>query len=205
MSGPIAVAGVPFELTWEGELAGWRDTGDSLEITAAANTDWFFDPGGPTRRANVPRLMGSPVGDFQLSAKVTVDLLATFDAGAIVLAVDEQHWAKLLLERSVAGKPTVVSVVTRGGSDDCDSYSVGEDHTWLRVSSLGNAFAFHASSDGAVWRFVRYFSLACDHSSDGPPARVGFEAQSPTGPGCTARFSEIRFVPERLADLRDGR
>ncbi len=35
-------------------------------------------------------------------------------------------------------------------------------------------------------------------------AEVGFLAQSPTGPGCTASFDQIAFVPERLADLRRG-
>ncbi len=34
--------------------------------------------------------------------------------------------------------------------------------------------------------------------------RIGFEGQSPTGDGCSVTFDEIRFRPERLADLRDG-
>ena len=34
--------------------------------------------------------------------------------------------------------------------------------------------------------------------------KIGFEGQSPTGEGCSVTFDEIRFLPERLADLRDG-
>jgi uncharacterized protein len=63
---------------------------------------------------------------------------------------------------------------------------------------LGPAFAFHASTDGLFWQFVRYFTLA------GDAVRIGFLAQSPMGEGCTVRFDEILLTPDRLADLRDG-
>lgn len=205
MSESIAVAGLPFELDWDGTPSGGLRADGTLEIASSAKSDMFLDPGGPGRHMNVPRLIGRvPAGDFQLSAKTAVELESTFDAGAIIVLVDERHWAKLLLERSVAGAPTVVSVVTRGVSDDCDSFNTTENHIWLRVSRLGDAFAFHASLDGRLWRFVRYLSLACDHERAAGEIRIGFESQSPTGEGCVARFSEISFVPERLPDMRSG-
>ncbi len=58
---------------------------------------------------------------------------------------------------------------------------------------------FHASADGARWELVRYFALPTSQ------VEVGFEVQSPTGPGCTATFGEIAYSSGRLADLRDGR
>ena len=93
----------------------------------------------------------------------------------------------------------MVSVVTRGVSDDADAFAVGGGTAWLRASRLGPAFAFHASADGADWRFVRHFVLE-------PAAglAIGFLAQSPTGSGCTAVFDRIALRPERLADLRSG-
>jgi hypothetical protein len=33
---------------------------------------------------------------------------------------------------------------------------------------------------------------------------VGFEAQSPTGEGCSVSFDEIRFEARTLGDLRNG-
>ena len=95
----------------------------------------------------------------------------------------------------------VVSVVTRGTSDDCNSLPVAGHRLHLRVSALERAFAFHWSPDGQAWHLVRHFSLG-----DGAPSRagVGFIAQSPTGEGCTAEFTDIRFRPELLADLRSG-
>jgi len=205
MSESVTVAGIPFRLGWDGAPAGVVGADGTLEVAAGADSDMIIDPGGPSHRMNVPRLIGDPpAGDFQLSAKVAVELASTFDAGAIILFLDRRHWAKLLLERSVAGEATVVSVITRGVSDDCDSFTTAESHIWLRVSRLGEAFAFHASLDGRSWRFVRYFSFTCDHGPAEGAARIGFEAQSPTGEGCIARFSEISFVAERLADMRSG-
>jgi hypothetical protein len=34
--------------------------------------------------------------------------------------------------------------------------------------------------------------------------RIGFSAQSPTGQGCKAIFSEIRYLPGKIVDLRNG-
>ena len=80
------IPGLPFELEWEGDPAGGASADGTIELAAPGATDMFFDPGGPTRLMNVPRLIGpAPAGDFQLSVKATVGLLATFDAGAIVL------------------------------------------------------------------------------------------------------------------------
>ncbi|MDQ1205592.1 DUF1349 domain-containing protein [Microbacterium sp. SORGH_AS_0862] len=76
-----------------------------------------------------------------------------------------------------------------------------EGSVWLRVSSLvGGAFAFHYSTDGVFWRFVRQFRL---DTSARP--QVGFMSQAPMGPAATSRFSQISLVREQLADVRDGR
>jgi regulation of enolase protein 1 (concanavalin A-like superfamily) len=71
--------------------------------------------------------------------------------------------------------------------------------TWLRISRIGRAYAFHASADGEAWHLVRHFAL---DASD--PARIGFQAQSPTGDGCTVWFDQIRWEARTLADIRSG-
>jgi uncharacterized protein len=138
-------------------------------------------------------------GDFLLSARVTVGFAATYDAGVLLLYAGEREWGKLCFEYSPQRQPMVVSVVTRGLSDDCNSFVVEGDQVWLRVARLGRAFAFHASTDGTFWHFVRHFTLDAEET-----IAVGFSAQSPTGEACTATFDEIRYAPERLHDLRSG-
>lgn len=171
----------------------------SLSMTAGPRTDLFVDPQGGSPALNAPRLLARAAGDFQLSARVTVDFAATFDAGVLALYADDGAWAKLCFERSPQGEPTVVSVVTRGVSDDANAFTVEGREVWLRVSRLGAAHAFHASTDGSRWRFVRHFAL---EPADG--LAVGFLAQSPEGSGCAVTFDEIAYRPTRLTDLRSG-
>ena len=122
-----------------------------------------------------------------------------WDAGALLVWSDATHWAKLNFERAPDGPPGVYPVVTRGVSDDAVSWSVDSEAVWLRISRLGDTFAFHASGDGRTWRLVRQFLLA------GPDAvRVGIEAQSPVGDGCTATFDHITLTPTELTHMFDG-
>jgi regulation of enolase protein 1 (concanavalin A-like superfamily) len=111
----------------------------------------------------------------------------------------ERRWVKLAFEVSPQREPMVVSVVTDGLSDDANAFVVPDDAVFLRVSRLGSTCALHARLDGGAWRFVRYLALAAPDA-----VRAGFLVQAPIGDGATARFDEIDFVAERLADLRSG-
>ena len=199
MDNGVRIAALPWPLRWLLPPERWTAADDSLTITAGPDTDLFVDPEGSHVILNAPGLVGDPAGDFLLSARITVGFGATYDAGVLVLHSNDQVWAKLCFEYSPDGKPMVVSVVTRGVSDDCNSFEVDRDHVWLRLARLGRAFAFHASTDGAQWRLIRHFALDPPHQMS-----TGFLAQSPTGPGCTAAFDAIRFRQGRLADLRSG-
>jgi hypothetical protein len=191
---------MPMPMRWLVPPVGWRADGSSLSLVAGGGTDWFVDPSGEREPAlNGAALVGDAAGDYLFSARVRVGFEATFDAGVLMLHAGDRSWAKLCFEYSPANEPMVVSVVTRGTSDDANSFVVDGDEVWLRIARLGAAFAFHASTDGREWSLVRHFALG----EDVEPA-LGFEAQSPTGTGCEVKFSEIRFEPGRLRDLRDG-
>jgi regulation of enolase protein 1 (concanavalin A-like superfamily) len=199
MTEPVSLALIPTPLRPDGDATEWRRTDGGLSATAPAATDLFVDPAGDPPTLNAPRLLTPlPDGDFQLSARVDVRFGATFDAGVLLLWADEATWGKLCFEYSPRGRPMVVSVITRGTSDDANGPEVGADHVWLRVSRQQGAFAFHASTDGKTWFFVRHFSLG------GARLEIGFEVQSPTGSGCAVTFSEITWQAHGLADLRDG-
>ncbi|MFJ2032641.1 DUF1349 domain-containing protein [Streptosporangium sp. NPDC087985] len=198
MNEPIALAAFPAPLRWLNRPTGWSvDGDDALTIAAGPGTDLFTDPGGPGRFANAPALIGRLDGDFTLSARIRLDLLSTYDAGVLLLYADERTWAKFCLELSPQGKPTVVSVVTREVSDDCNSFTVEGDDIRLRISRVGTAFSFHISNGEDFWHLIRYFTL------DGNP-EIGFLAQSPMGDGCTVRFEDVRYSAKSLSDLRNG-
>src|SRR5262249_47426420 len=150
---------------------------NSLTITAGAGTDWFIDPAGSYTKDNAPcALFTPPDANFLLSARVSVKFAAAFDAGAFHLRVRDDLWAKFAFEYSPQHQPMIVSVVTRGVSDDCNAAGIAGSSVYLRVARNAQTFAFHYSQDGQYWHLVRYFSLG---SID--PLQVGFSVQSPTG------------------------
>jgi regulation of enolase protein 1 (concanavalin A-like superfamily) len=191
---------IPAPLRWGLAPVSWNiGAAGALAITAGPRTDMFVSPAGDDATLNAPRLLFTPQGDFMLSARLTVEFGATFDAGVLLLYAGERSWAKLCFEYSPQQQPMIVSVVTQGFSDDANAYVVGGNQTHMRIARIGRAFAFHASADGAAWQLIRHFTLE-------PAAQLeaGFVAQSPTGAGCTATFADIVYAPERLADLRSG-
>jgi len=196
---PLTIAPLPMPLGWLVPAQDWRVGERSLELSAGPASDLFTDPAGGDALANAPALVGAARGDFQLSARVRVEFASTFDAGVLLLRRDERNWAKLCFELSPQGEPTVVSVVTRGVSDDCNSFASEGAEVWLRIARLGDCFAFHASSGDGFWKLVRYFALEGDGELS-----IGFLVQSPTGEGCRVRFDEIDYVERRLGDLRSG-
>jgi uncharacterized protein len=207
MVGVLRVPELPFPVA-PSQPGVWRhdEQAGAVVAQAPAHTDLYVNPGGANSgdaesMLNAATLLGAPpAGDFQLSARVSVDFGAQYDAGVLLLWIDARHWAKFCFELSPAAEPMVVSVVTRDRSDDANAFVVPDQSVWLRVSRIDHVYAFHASTDGPTWRLVRVFML--DEALDGHT--VGFEAQSPTGDGCVVTFDHIRFTSKPLVDLRDG-
>ena len=204
----LTLPGVPFPLAPDGEPAcAYEYTDGVLRLTGAALTDLFVDPAGTAGELpSAGRLVGLPPdGDFSLSTRVTVDFGSIFDAGVLLLHASERRWAKLCFEYSPQKLPTAVTVVTRGTSDDSNSFEVEGNSLWLRITRSGRSWAFHASTDGSWWKLLRYFSLGGgEPAGAGDDVSVGFLAQSPTGRSCTATFEQIAFTAGAPADLRDG-
>ena len=121
----VRIPGIPAPLTWQGIPQTCRLSAEGvLSITSGVNTDWFIDPEGSYTTHSASALLFPVKAPCQLKARVTMDGQATFDAGALVVYQSEQAWAKLALERSPQGQLTIVSVVTQGISDDCNSGTV---------------------------------------------------------------------------------
>jgi uncharacterized protein len=198
----LHLPGLPFPLTPSGSPACQASvSAGTLTLTSGPKSDMFIDPAGDEgARPDAGRFTGLPgEADFTLSARVTVGFASTFDAGVLLLYLSERRWAKLCYEYSPQHKPTAVTVVTHGTSDDSNSFETAGGPLWLRITRSGRAWAFHASEDGAYWRLLRYFTLG-----EASGARVGFLSQSPMGHGCAAIFDAVAFQPGAPADLRDG-
>jgi len=198
----LYLPGVPFPFVSSGSPACQASVTDGvLTLTSGPKSDLFIDPAGDEgARPDAGRWTGLPgEEDFTFSARVTVGFGGTFDAGVLLLYLSDRRWAKLCYEFSPQHKPTAVTVVTHGTSDDSNSFETAGGPLWLRITRSGRAWAFHASVNGTYWQLLRYFTLG-----EASGARVGFLAQSPTGAGCTAIFDSVTYKPGAPADLRDG-
>ena len=195
----MTIPSIPEKLRWIEQPVHYKVDGASLVMRSGPLTDMFINPMGTRTTLNAPISVFETSGNFQLSARVRVGFISDFDAGVLFVYQDHQNWAKLCFEYSPQHQPMIVSVVTKGSSDDANSAIIEGEEVYLRISGLGNVYVFHYSTDGIYWKFVRYFRLEA-----GPKTEVGFSVQSPTGEGCEADFTEISFHPKKLENLRDG-
>jgi uncharacterized protein len=185
-------------VVWQPEPLSWTYADEILSATAAQKTDLFIDPQGKASTHNAAKLLFETQQDFILSACVSVDFADTFDAGVLTVYQHPTSWAKLCFERSPQGSPMIVSVVTKGTSDDCNSVWIDSNSVYLRVCKMGSGFAFHYSIDSSYWHMIRAFAL------EPTPTQAGFLVQSPLGEGCEVQFSDIDFQNKTLKDIRSG-
>jgi len=192
-----SINGVPGSLTWQNAPVAWHvEHGSELTIRSGKETDWFVDPFDGTVHNTAPMLLFVPADDYVFSAKVKVGFNAKWDAAALMVWADDHHWAKLSFELSPAKQPTMVTVVTRGPSDDCNSIPIAANTVYLQIAKSGPAYVFYSSADGKAWQILRVFSLG-----EGSKPRIGFESQSPAGDGTEVIFSEIRYSTRKIADI----
>jgi regulation of enolase protein 1 (concanavalin A-like superfamily) len=193
---------LPGVLAWQNSPVSWHVEhgndlrGSELTIRSGKETDWFVDPFDGTVHNTAPMLLFTPAEDYVLITKVKVGFKAKWDAGALMVWADDHHWAKLSFELSPAKQPTMVTVVTRGLSDDCNSIPISGNTVYLQIAKSGPAYVFYSSVDGKSWQILRVFSLG-----DGVKAKAGFESQSPAGDGAEVVFSEIHYSNKKITDI----
>jgi regulation of enolase protein 1 (concanavalin A-like superfamily) len=201
------IQGIPFTLS-SSHLDAWNFSAETDQLSARAlpHSDFYCNPqGGFGENAlatlNALALLGTPEAiDFQFHSKVKVEFNSNYDAGVLFIWSDAKNWAKFCFEYSRDKEAMVVSVVTRGASDDANSFTLPIHEVWLRISRTAEVYAFHASTDGVDWKLIRVFTLGGgieDH-------QIGFVAQAPTGAGCDVTFEGTRFSYTSLKELRDG-
>lgn len=190
---------LPSGWAWISEPASWRQSDGTLRVEPAEHTDYFRSPDGSMARDNAPYLATRVSGDFTIVTRARVNLVGFGDAATIVVREREDLWAKLCLERSPIGDVSLVSVVTRGVSDDANSELVPEPTAYLRATRRGDVFAFHYSNDGSTWRFVRTFRMEC-----APEVYVGIAAQAPYANGCVVEFDQLELRAGAVRDFRSG-
>lgn len=188
----------------EGEI---RQSGNRIEIMAPGKTDFFVGSIDECEEGILPESMGNAPfyyteveGDFVLRVKVSHAFKDTYDSASIMVYKDMHCWAKSCYEVTDFGTRAVVSVVTRGDSDDANGCNLTADWVWLQICRVGNNFAFHYSTDGKRYDMTRYFHLPVD-----PVLKVGLLAQAPVGAGGVRVYEDLSIEKRTVKNIRAGK
>lgn len=199
VSSPVRIPSVPFDLYWENAPVSYTVGKADLRMEAGDSTDMFRDPNAAYNTDTAPKLGFRPDPDFVLSASISHDFRSKWDGGALFLKCDSLHWIKFCFEKDYTGSRRVVSVVTKGVSDDCNSVAMHTNTAYFKMAKAGDVITLYCSEDGKRWLLVRHLQFNC-------PADVvvGFLAQSPVGPSCSVTFGDIRYSATTIRDPYTG-
>jgi len=195
----LNLASLPRPLYWENSPLRYDTRGGRLLIVAGGKTDMFRDPNVTYNTDNAPKLLFVADSNFVLTAAIHHDFVSKWDGGAIVLKADSLNWIKFCFEKDYTGQKRVVSVVTRGISDDCNSAAVAGNTIHYKIAKAGNVITLYFSQDGHSWYLIRHLTFDSNQ-----PLRLGFLAQSPTGQQCTVTFSDIYYSTKKISDPYTG-
>ncbi len=194
----LVLRSIPFALSVKNQPVSCSVIGDSiLNLAAAGKTNLFVNPNGKYNVQDAPMVLFTPDSNFTFVARATATFKAVYDVAALVLYQDADYWAKFCFENSVNKQPTIVSVVNRKFSDDCNSITTTDAFAYLAVIKNGLEVSFQYSPDGKQWRMIRNFRL-----ETGKNIRIGFAVHGSRGDGFNASFSDIRYSSIVPTDLR---
>jgi hypothetical protein len=197
----ISVNGVSFQRQLNGGAAAAQPTPDGISITGGAKTDFFRETDGATAYATAPVILSAidNTRPFTFIARVTPELGANYDAGALYRWAREDKWLKFAFEWDERGLSRIVTVRTYGTSDDNNHDVLTAGSAFMTISSDTVSLGFYYSVDGRSWQLVRVFR------NDYPPRIwLGLSAQSPTCAGNRARFEAVQLTSRSVTDFRTG-
>ena len=113
--------------------------------------------------------------------------------------IDPLNWIKFAFENSDATGKSIVSVVTRGVSDDANGVIIEEDEIWLKIIKKDNLYSMHWSKDGQTFKMARLSRMPA-----APTVKIGLEVQCPAGQGAQHELLYFSLEEKTVKDLRKG-
>lgn len=190
----------PGEFQWVNEPMSFKVENGVLTIVAEKGTDFFNNPEDSSRTATAPYFFREITGDFVATALVRPDFSDQWNAVALMLHIDENHWIKYAFENSDATGKSIVSVVTKGVSDDANGVRLNDqDQVWLRMIRKGELYSMLWSLDGETYKMTRLTRMP-----EAEHVRIGIEAQSPVGEPITHEIRFFGIERKTVEDMRKG-
>jgi regulation of enolase protein 1 (concanavalin A-like superfamily) len=197
----ITLDGITFTRALNGAAENTTVANGRLTLKSDAKRDNFIDPDGKLSNSTAPVLLTEIDNSkpFTLTAKLTPQFHATYDAGATYIWVKDDLWFKFAMEQNEDGRIRIVSVRTNGTSDDNNHDVVTAKSVTMKISSDTKTVGFYYSLDDKRWILIRLFK-------NDYPAKLwlGVSAQSPTGNGTSAVFENIALTQKSITNFRMG-
>ena len=187
------------QFTWLNPPLSHEIKDSSLSVTVGEGTDYFNNPEDGSITASAPFLNKEIQGDFVAKALVEPDFSSQWNAVALMVYLDSLHWIKFAFENSDATGPSMVSVVTRGTSDDANGAILkDQSRIWLALVRKGGLYSMHWSEDGEQYYMTRLTQLP-----NAETIQLGLEMQSPVGKEATHRIHFFEIEAKSVENLRD--
>ena len=171
-----------------------------LTVQSEPKTDFFIDPETGKSSASAPVLYTEVLGDFVAVALVEPDLSNTWNAGSLMVILDDKNWIKFAFENSDATGKSIVTVVTKGVSDDANGVRLNnKNKAWLKLVRKGDIYSMHWSTDGKKYHMARLAKMPQTKI-----VKVGLEAQSPLDLPAKHIFHYFAISNKTVANIRSG-
>jgi regulation of enolase protein 1 (concanavalin A-like superfamily) len=186
------------ELEWLNEAESFQIMDSSLSVTVTKGSDFFNSPEDNSIVASAPFLYRSIKGDFVAKVLVQPDFNSQWNAVALMVHCDSLNWIKLAFENSDATGPGIVTVVTKGTSDDANGVILNKQtQIWLAIVRKNNIYSMHWSKDGKSYKMARLTSLP-----ELNEVKIGIEVQSPVGDEATHTIHFFETKERTVKNLR---
>lgn len=173
---------------------------NSIQVIADKGTDFFNNPEDLSITATAPLLYQDVNGDFVLNALVKPDFSSMWNAVSLMVFIDDANWIKFAFENSDATGKSIVTVVTKGVSDDANGAVLSElEQVWLKLIRKENIYSMLWSADGHQYKMARLTSMPVAET-----IKVGVEFQSPVGDPASHQLNYFSLTKTTVADLRKG-
>jgi regulation of enolase protein 1 (concanavalin A-like superfamily) len=187
------------DMQWMNPPQSFEVVDSALRVTVSKGTDFFNNPEDSAVVGSAPYLYKEVAGDFIAKAIVQPDFSSQWNAVALFVHLDSLNWIKFAFENSDATGPSIVSVVTKGTSDDANGVILNkEKKVWLAIARKGNIYALHWSLDGENFKMTRLTSMPNQEV-----VKIGIEAQSPVGDSATHQIHFFEIEKITTEDLRN--
>ncbi|MEQ8471643.1 MAG: DUF1349 domain-containing protein [Marinoscillum sp.] len=191
--------GAVSSMSWMNPPQSLLTKNNSLRVTVNEGTDFFNNPEDSSVVGSAPYLYETIEGDFVAKALVQPDFSAQWNAVALMAHLDSLNWIKFAFENSDATGPSIVSVVTKGTSDDANGVVMNEEmKVWLAIARKGNNYSMHWSLDGKNFKMTRLTSMPNQNA-----VKIGIEAQSPVGESVTHQIHFFQTEQTSVENLRN--